>query len=107
MISIKRYLMGAIITFVVMLLISLLLGSQLSGWLDSVKAQAGGLSALASLIIDPVVWVLRNALLGAAAAAIVWPLFVVMIAVMFALVVIILGVPAAAEIFSSQPRPDF
>ncbi len=107
MVSIKRYLIGAIIAFFVFLAVSALFGAPLVGWLGGFKAQAGSLGPIATVLIDPLIWVLQNPLLGSLVAGLAWPLTSVVLIGVFIVMIIVLGFPGAVGALNSAEMPQF
>lgn len=107
MTSLKRYLIGALIAFVLALAVSALFGGSLVGWLTGFKGQAGTLGPIATVLIDPLVWVLQNPLLGALVAGLAWPLMALELIGLFIVMIIVLGFPGAVGAINSADVPQF
>jgi len=107
MVSARRYLIGVIVAFIVFLAIAVLFGTPLVGWLSGFKAQAGSLGPIATVLIDPILWVLQNPLLGALVAGLAWPLTSVVLIGLFVIVIIVLGFPGAVGALNSAEMPQF
>jgi hypothetical protein len=107
MVSLKRYAIGALIAFFVALAISFLFGPSIVGWLSGFKAQAGTLGPIAIVLIDPLLWILQNPLLGALVAGLAWPLIALELIGLFIVMIIVLGFPSAVNVVDPNQIPQF
>ncbi len=107
MVSLKRYVIGALIAFFATLAVSLLFGAPIAGWLSGFKGQAGTLGPIAVVLIDPLLWILQNVLLGAVVAGLAWPLIALELAGLFVVVIIVLGFPSASNVVDPNQIPRF
>lgn len=99
MMSVRRYLGFAILTAIIVLAVGLLLGPGIASFLQTVETNTGG-GVIAQLVIDPLIWIMLNPVLGAIAAGLLWPLLLLWIAFLF--IVIVVGFGASGAQFLDQ-----
>lgn len=100
MVNVRRYLLGFVATGVIVFLLAEFLGAPLIAWLNSVKVQVAFLGPIGTVVIDPLILVLQNPAIGALICAVIWPLFLILIALLFIVLVIGLGADAVRAVDS-------
>jgi hypothetical protein len=99
--SFRTYLFVGVIIGLLIYLSSLILGEEVVNWAADTEfnARARGLSGLATLILDPIVFVMNdNPPVGAVLCAVLWPVAVAWLFLAMLLLIIIVGSDVARDI---------
>jgi hypothetical protein len=94
--TLKNYIIGAVITAVIMFFAAQFFGPGIAGWLDSVRADSirAGISAgLVDVVIAPLRFAFTNPVPGAIGGGLLWPLTALWI--FFVFILLILGILSA------------
>jgi hypothetical protein len=99
--SFRTYLFVGVIIGLLVYVTGLILGEEIGRWAADTEfnARARGLSGLATLILDPIVFVMNdNQLVGAGLCALLWPVAVAWLFLAMLLLIIIVGSDVARDI---------
>ncbi|MCU0497835.1 MAG: hypothetical protein MUF87_10825 [Anaerolineae bacterium] len=99
MMPVRRYLGFAILTAIIVLGVGLLFGSRIASFLQIIETNTGG-GVIAQLVIEPLIWVMENPVIGAVAAGLLWPLLLLWIGFLF--IVIVVGFGSSGAQFLEQ-----
>ncbi len=80
--------------------VNLLFGSDILVWAlrRQVEANSRNLDFMGTVILEPIIFIFENGIVGAVAAAIVWPLLLIWLVGILCLLVMIAGVDVASDI---------
>lgn len=99
MVSTRNYAVVGLLLGIVVFLVATFAGGSIVTWVSQVQATASvSMGGLATFIGEPIKWVMLNPLFGAVVVAILWPLMFVWLLLLFIMVVVGFGAPAAQQI---------
>jgi hypothetical protein len=97
--TVRRYLIVAVIVAVIVFVMSYFFYSPFFTVLVDARARgAAALGPVAEFVVNPLIWVLDNPVLGAVVAGLVWPMLLVWIAALFLVILVGFGSPSATEV---------
>lgn len=96
----RIYLLIGVFAGILTYLINLLFGPDLIRWLLRIQAEANasGQDFLGTLVIEPLLFILRNDIAGSLGVALLWPLALVWLFLVLCLLLVIAGVEVASDI---------
>ena len=88
--STKVYIQIAVVTGIIVFLMAQFAGPQLITFLQQLRGRADPSAyTIASLIVEPIIFVLGNAVIGALICAVLWPLTLIFLGLLLLLIVIV------------------
>lgn len=98
MISGRRYFVIGLLLGIVTFAVASLFGDDIAVWVATLQGQAASLGGITVFIGEPIKWVLLNPIFGAILVALVWPLALLWIFMLFVMLVLGLGSPATQDV---------
>jgi uncharacterized membrane protein len=98
MMSIRRYLIIAVVTGIIVFALASLAGAQISTVIVNARTQASGFGVLANIIADPLIWGLTNPVPGAVVAALLWPALLIWLALLFIMILVAYGAAGVQDV---------
>lgn len=98
MVTGRRYFVIGLLLGIVTFAVASLFGPGIADWVASVQAQSASLGGITTFIGEPIKWVMLNPVFGAVIVAIIWPAALLWIGMLFIMLVLGLGSPAASDV---------
>lgn len=96
----RVYLLIALFVGILIYLMNWLFGTDIIIWALNLQADANatGQDFLGTIVIEPILFVFRNEIIGTIVAALVWPVVMIWLLLILCLLLVVAGVDVAADI---------
>lgn len=94
----RNYIIVGLLIGIITFGVAMLFGPGVAVWVADVQARATLIGGLALFIGEPIKWVLLNPLPGAILAALAWPLVLLWLLLLFIMLIVGFGSPAAQDV---------